>query len=235
VPGATASRRGIVVGLAAALVTACAAPRIVPVPEAGVEIDAAQGSARVTAAGVELAVQPSAWRGSPWDLDHYVTPFLVSLSNGTTEALDYDYTGFRLFDDSRFQYTALPPAEVERIFRWGATDSVRLAATASPPPILRRRIVPDPTDWWWDRYGYGWYGWPWYYPPPRPLGDIYLRALPMGALHPGARLEGYVYFLRLRKDARRLTLEFHHRVGELPRVLTLPFEVLRDRDAATGG
>src|SRR4029450_5589634 len=62
-----------------------------------------------------------------------------------------------------------------------------------------------------------------------------LRALPMGELHPGARLEGYVYFLPLRKDARRLTLEFHHRVGELPRVLTLPFEVLRDRDAATGG
>jgi hypothetical protein len=231
--GATVSRRAIVLGLAAALVAACAAPRIVPVPVAGVEIDAAQGIARVTTADVELAIQPSAWRGSPWDLGGYVTPFLVSLSNGATVPLDYDYTGFRLFDDSRFQYTALPPAEVERILRWSARDAVRLAATASPPPVLRRRIVSDPVDWWWNRYG--WYGWPWYYPPPPPLGDIYLRALPMGELHPGARLEGYVYFLPLRKDARRLTLEFHHRVGELPRVLTLPFEVLRDRDAATGG
>jgi hypothetical protein len=231
--GATVSRRAIVLGLAAALVAACAAPRIVPVPVAGVEIDAAQGIARVTTADVELAIQPSAWRGSPWDLGGYVTPFLVSLANGATVPLDYDYAGFRLFDDSRFQYTALPPAEVERILRWSARDPVRLAATASPPPVLRRRTVSDPVDWWWNRHG--WYGWPWYYPPPPPLGDIYLRALPMGELHPGARLEGYVYFPRLRKDARRLTLEFHHRVGELPRVLTLPFEVLRDRDAATGG
>jgi hypothetical protein len=210
--GATVSRRDIVVSLAALLLAACAAPRIVPVPAAGVQVDPAQGTASVAAEGVTLAVQPSAWDGSPSNLRDYVTPFLVSLSNDAATPLDYDYTGFRLFDDSRFQYTALPPTEVERLLRWS----------------------PAPVDWWW--YRYGWYGWPWYYPAlPPPLGDVYARALPMGALYPGARLEGYIYFLRLRKDVRRVTLEFHHRVGELPRVLTLPFEVLRDRDAAAAG
>ena len=49
----------------------------------------------------------------------------------------------------------------------------------------------------------------------------------MGALQPAARLEGFVYFPRLRGDARGLTLEFHHRLGELARVLTLRFEVER--------
>jgi hypothetical protein len=56
----------------------------------------------------------------------------------------------------------------------------------------------------------------------------------MGTLQPGARLEGFVYFPRLRGAVRGLTLEFHHRLGEFPRVLTLPFEVERDGDSSTG-
>jgi hypothetical protein len=231
------------VGLVGALVAGCGAPRIVPVPIAGVQIDAAQGSASVAAEGVELVVRPSAWRGAPWDLLDYVTPFLVSLANGTAWPLQYDYPGFRLFDDARFQYTALPPVEVERILRWGAGTDVRLAAITSPPPILHRRVVPDHFgDWWWDRHGwygdwyggYGWHGWPWYYRGFPVFADVHLRALPMGALQPGARLEGFVYFPRLRGEARGLTLEFHHLLRDVPRVLTLPFEVERGAHYGAG-
>lgn len=231
--GVTASRPRVVVGLALMLGAGCASARIVPVPAAGVQIDAVQGLATVAADGVELAVQPSAWRGSPWDLRDYVTPFLVTLSNGAGAPVVYDYPDFRLFDDARFQYTALPPAEVERILRWRTGGEARLAAISSPPPVIRRRVAPDPSDWWWDRYG--WYGWPWYNPRRPPVGDVYLRALPMGALQPDARLEGFVYFPRLRADARGLTLEFHHRLGEFPRVLTLRFGVERDGAGAPGG
>ena len=111
---------------------------------------------------------------------------------------------------------------------------MRLAATGSPPPVLRRRIVTEPYDWWWDRYG--WYGWPWYYPRLPAVRDVYLRALPMGALQP-ARAPGGLRLLPppARRDARGLTLEFHHRLGELPRVLTLRFEVERDAAGASGG
>ncbi len=231
--GAIAPRSRALLGLVLALAAGCAAPRIVPVPAAGVQIDAESGAARVARDGVELTVQPSAWRGSPWDLRDYITPFLVTLSNGAAVPVQYDYIGFRLFDDARFQYTALPPVEVERILRWRAGDGARLAATSSPPPVIRRRIVPEPTDWWWDRYG--WYGWPWYYPPYPPAGDVYLRALPMGGLEPEARLEGFVYFPRLRGAARQLSMEFHHRLGEVPRVLTLTFEVQRDGSDAPRG
>jgi hypothetical protein len=218
--------------LAVPLVVGCAVPRIVPVPAPGVEVDAGQATATALAGGVELAVRPSAWRGSPWDLDDYVAPFLVSLTNGTEHPLHYDYVGFRLFDDGRFQYTALPPVEVERILRWRAGEPVRLAATSSPPPVLRRQVAPGPYwDAWWGP-GYEWYGWPWY---GRPLiGDVYRRALVMGTLQPGARIEGFVYFPRLRPSARTLRLEFHHQVGDAPRVLVLPFEVDRGPSRSTG-
>jgi hypothetical protein len=231
--GAIAPRCRALLGLVLALAAGCAAPRIVPVPAAGVQIDAESGVARVERDGLELTVQPSAWRGSPWDLRDYITPFLITLSNGAAIPVEFDYIGFRLFDDARFQYTALPPVEVERILRWRAGDGVRLAATGSPPPVMRRHIIPGPADWWWDRYG--WYGWPWYYPGYSPAGDVYLRALPMGTLEPGARLEGFVYFPRLRAAARQFSMEFHHRLGETPRVLTLTFEVQRDGSDAPRG
>ena len=231
--GAIAPRCRALLGLVLALAAGCAAPRIVPVPAAGVQIDAESGVARVERDGLELTVQPSAWRGSPWDLRDYITPFLITLSNGAAIPVEFDYIGFRLFDDARFQYTALPPVEVERILRWRAGDGVRLAATGSPPPVIRRHIIPGPADWWWDRYG--WYGWPWYYPGYSPVGDVYLRALPMGTLEPGARLEGFVYFPRLRAAARQFSMEFHHRLGEVPRVLTLTFEVQRDGSDAPRG
>src|SRR5262249_34127466 len=218
------------------LAVGCATTRIVPVPTAGVRIDAAQGMASVVGDGLELTVQPSAWRGRPSDLRDFVTPFMVNLANDAAVPVEYDYVSFRLFDDARFQYTALPPVEVERILRWRAQGEVQLAALSSPPPVLHRQVVPDvPIGWCCGWGGGGGPGWPWYYPRYPVLSDIYLHPPPMGAPPPAARLEGFVYFPRLRGEARALTLEFHHRVGELPRVLTLPFEVEREPSKTTGG
>jgi hypothetical protein len=232
--GAGARRSRALVGLALLLAVGCATTRIVPVRAAGVRVDAAQGVASVTGDGVELTVQPSAWRGSPWDLPDFVTPFLVNLANAAAVPVEYDYVSFRLFDDARFQYTALAPVEVERILRWRSQGEVRLAALSSPPPVIRRQVVPDVPAGWCCGYGWGWWpGWPYYYPPYPVMSDVYVHALPMGALQPAARLEGFVYFPRLRAEARSVTLEFHHRVGELSRVLTLPFAI-HARGSANG-
>lgn len=89
--------------------------RVVPLPAAGVNVEA--GTVTIEAEGVRLAVRPSAWAGSPAYLPSYVTPFRVVLTNGTGAALTFDYADLRLFDDARFQYTALSPVEVERILR----------------------------------------------------------------------------------------------------------------------
>jgi hypothetical protein len=75
----------------------------------------------------------------------------------------------------------------------------------------------DP-DWWHSSIHAGY---------SRRYDEVLLRALPVGPLDAGARVEGFAYFPRLRPDARRVTLEFHHRLGETPHVLTLPFAVER--------
>src|SRR5262249_58290098 len=100
-----------------------------------------------------------------------------SLPQGPHLRLQYDSVALRLFDEARFQYTALPPAEVGRLLRWGGRDpDVRLAAAGSLAPINRwRPVLWDP--WWWG---------PPYYPgylPPR-LDDVLGQALPVGPVQP---------------------------------------------------
>jgi hypothetical protein len=211
--------------------------------------------------------------GSPAYLPTYVTPFRVVLTNGTGAALTFDYADLKLFDDARFQYTALSPVEVERILRsagvtggprrdtrrpgrdalersaagrrrplplllWAdrvsaPTASIRLVATMDAPsrPILRRHIV-DPAfsdPWWW-----AWPPYPYPYVTPR-LDDVYLQALRVGSLAAGAKIEGFVYFPRLRATASRLAFEFHYWQGADERVLALPFGVERGERAGRSG
>ena len=205
------------------LATGCVTARVVPLPAGGVVLDAARGSATVGAEGVELVVRPSAWRGSPAYLPAYVTPFHLELVNGSAGPMAYDYPDLRLFDDARYQYTALPPAEVERILRGSGPPGGALAAwaAAGTAPLHRRWPLWDP--WWWDP----WWGWPPAYAPPPRLDEVFLQALPVGPLQAGARVRGFAYFPRLRSDATQLTFEFHYRQGDAPRVLTLPFAVQR--------
>lgn len=219
-------------GLFVLALSACSTPRVVPLPDGDVTVDAGRASTRVAARGVELAVRPSAWRGAPWDLTSYVTPFHVHLRNDTREPLAYGYAGFRLFDETRYQYPALPPDEVARVLRWVEAEPIGPAAVVevSGRPAPRRRVV-DPWlgGWGW----WGPWGWPWPYVPPG-LANVYLSALPEGPLDPGAQTGGFVYFPRLRRESHRLTLELHHRLGEAPAVLTVPFAIERAEGGAGG-
>jgi len=212
-------RLGLALMLGAALLAGCATTRVVSVPAPGVALDP-QGGARAAADGVEIVVRPSAWDGYPSYLPDYVTPFHVVVVNGTSQPLQYDYGDLRLFDEARFQYTAIPPGDVGRLLRWGGRDpEARLAAAATSASLSWRR----PGFWypWWWGPPYYWDYWP-----PR-SDDILGQALPAGTLQPQARLQGYVYFPRLRREASQLTFEFHYRLGDVPRVLTLPFAVQR--------
>jgi hypothetical protein len=215
------------VGLAAAALTlaACAAgPRVVPLPAAGTRVEA-DGSVAAEAAGVRLVVRPSAWHGTPASLPAYVTPFHLLLVNGSAAPLAYQYADLRLFDEARFQYTALPPVDVVRLLgSFGAAPAppVLVASAGRIAGQFNRRV------WGWDPWWWGPPGWPLYGPYMAPrYDDVLLQALPVGTLDPGARLEGFVYFPRLRPDARRLVLEFHHQLGGIPGVLSLPFAVER--------
>jgi hypothetical protein len=58
--------------------------------------------------------------------------------------------------------------------------------------------------------------------------------LPMATLQPSAWIEGFVYFPRLRATTRTFSLQFHHRLGEMPRILTLSFAFERDGTTSPG-
>jgi hypothetical protein len=209
--------------LAGLVLAGCVTTRVIALPAPGVTV-APEGAAVVAAEGVELVVRPSAWQGSPGYLPGYVTPFHCLLVNGTTLPLSYDYADLRLFDEARFQYTALPPVDVGRLLRWGGEPAPVLVASMSGSYWRRRSLFWDP--WWWDP----WWGGPPYYYAPR-LDDVLSQALPVGTLQAGARTQGFVYFPRLRPEATRLTFELHYRLGGAPRVLTLPFAVERAEGA----
>jgi hypothetical protein len=236
-----AERRGGVglLALLAVLGGCVAAPRVVPVPAGGAALDPAQRSVAVQAEGVQLVVRTSAWRGSPAFLPGYVTPFHLLLVNGSPHPVEYGYADLRLFDEERFQYTALPPVEVGRLLRSrepGDPEATVATASETIPHRRRPRFVWDPfwDPWWW---GPRYHPYPDYHPYYAPYGwpsadDVLSQALPVGTLAADARSQGFVYFPRLRPAARRLSFEMHYRLGSAARVFTLPFAVER---AARGG
>lgn len=195
----------------------CAAgARLRPVASAGAALDPVAGSLTAEAEGVRLVARTPVWRGTPAFLPVYVTPLFLELANGSPHPLRYEHADLRLFDEQRFQYTALPPGEVARILRWSATAGPRVSLAAAVGVGHRRGpLLWDPW-WWWP---------PPPYPAPPPVDRVFLEALPVGTLQPAARVEGFVYFPRLRPAARRLTFEMHYRLGEAPRVFTLSFAV----------
>jgi hypothetical protein len=220
-------RHALALALVGALLAGCAPTRqVVPVAAAGIAVELGQ-SAVASPDGVQLFVRPSAWQGSPAYLPGYVTPFHLLVVNGSPLPLAYDYGDLRLFDEGRFQYTAMPPADVGRILRWSDAPSpgVVVAAAGTSASLRRGRRPVFGHPFWWDPW---WWGPP-YYAPPR-LDDVLTQALPVGILHAGARTQGFAYFPRLRPEATRLIFEFHHRLGDAPRVLTLPFAVQRAAD-----
>jgi hypothetical protein len=207
------------------LVAGCASgPQVTPVAGEGVALDPEARTAAVESEGVQLVVRSSAWRGSPAFLPGYVTPFHLLLTNGAAQPLHYDYVDLRLFDDQRFQYTALPPVEVGRLLRWSGPDI--LVAAAGPMLAHRRRaVIWDPFwDPWWGWGGWGWPYWP-YWQAPLSVEDVLAQALPVGPLEGGARREGFVYFPRLRAEVRGVFFEMRYRLGGASHVFRLPFGV----------
>ncbi len=199
--------RGIYVPLVASLLLAGCGVKWIPLPD-GATIDPATRSAIQSRDGVTITVQASAWRGSPAALEAYVTPIAFHVLNGTTQVLRITSEDFALFDEAGRQSTPLPPERVAAMF-WSGGEPVggSTALTVESGvfrPIRHRPFIhnpflfPDPffwPPWWWE---------PW--PPPGYGADIFLQALPLGRVYPGAQIRGFVYFARVDLTARRLTL-----------------------------
>lgn len=178
------------------VLTGCAAPRLVPLPD-GVVIDRELGSAARTQQGVTVTVMASAWRGSPTYLEGYVTPFYVEVRNDGAAALSLGHQDLALFDEQRTQYNPLPPDTLTQILQ--ADPSRRYPyPTHFGPLFVGRMFHPfhafhsypfaDPFFPFW-----------WSVPPsyPERWDDVFTNALVPGLLRPNARLQGFVYFRKL--------------------------------------
>ena len=188
------------------ILTGCAGIRWMPLPD-GAAVDPATRSAAQSRDGVTMTVQASAWRGSPAALEAYVTPIAFHVANGGSQILRIGGEDLVLFDELNRQSTPLPPERVAAMFRSAvgpAWVSMALAVeTGSVRPIRHRRFIDDPffphpffwRPWWWE---------PW--PPPERVDDLFLQALPLGRIYPGAQIRGFVYFTKVDPTARRLTL-----------------------------
>lgn len=211
------------------IIAGCTSQHLVPLGDGG-RVNPELKSITKTEGGATIAVRASAWRGSPSDLERYVTPFYIVIQNDTSSSLRLGYENIVLFDENRTQYNPLPPDTVARILE----SSYRRRYVFRPyfsfgfgyssfhfrryHPFFFNSIFYDP---FYD---------PWYYPPayyPQSFDDVYNNAMFPTVLQPRAKVEGFVYFKKIPTGVKSVSLEISYRVeGESElRKLGFPFAI----------
>jgi len=195
--------------------------------------------------GVIIAVTPSYWPWSPKNLGDYVTPYYIRITNNSAKTIILDYEDIVLFDQFKTQYTPLSPDTVASIFN-----------TSTPTAYQRDYSYPQVSvgvgfgfgGGYGRRYGYGGYrrgyygprvgvyGYaPVYYSPPptayysKPVNtsDILTQALPLGPVHPGATITGFLYFRDATAQASQVTLDIGYNTegSTKENILSFPFDL----------
>ncbi len=216
----------------------CASRSLVPISDTGIAFPELLRTSK-TLGNVTVVVDSSPWQGPPDYLERYITPIYVEIQNNGPISLNLSYNDFVLIDQSRTQYNPLTPQIVadtlntvpEGYFAYGPnypTVSIGLGfGYFSGGPFFGG--WPDYGPFYSPVYVYGNYpiGYypPAYYSPPA-VGNVYTRALVPGDLKPNAKLQGYIYFQKLPKEVRVVTLDVGYRLTGEPvnYELSFPFE-----------
>jgi hypothetical protein len=180
----------VLAALAASFSSALAAPRaLAPAPGAA-------ASARHSASGVQVELDPRAWRWGA--VEHSLAPVRVTVTNHGPRPLLVRTRQFALRSVWGDELAALPPYETA-----GEPETVRLERGASTgfeyAPWSPRRYgdpIRRPSDpmYFHERQGED-------APAIPPNEDVVRRALPEGILQPGGTVTGFLYF----PDQRRGT------------------------------
>ncbi len=199
----------IIAGAAVAMACSSNTARIRTAPGDVVVPGPGEG-AEATAAGVRVVARAHAWQWGPADLDSKVTPFLVQLQNNGTSSISVRYNRISLTDADGHRFEVMPPYDID------ATLTERFTVTNPYYGYDRFLIAPYLSRWYprLVRYQGAFAYDPAYYSPymtayraiQLPTADMVQRALPEGVLSPGGKVEGFVYFQHLHKDARTLTV-----------------------------
>ena len=193
--------------------------------------------------GVSISVTPSFWPWDPKNLQEYVTPYYVSITNNSNKTIFVEYDNIALFDQFKTQYTPLSPDTVANIF--GTSNSGTVYQEGYSYPSLSVGVGFGFGGGYARPYGYGYrggyrprvgvYGYSpvYYYPPPvyysRPVNtsDILTQALSLGPVHPGATVSGYLYFRDTIAEASQVNFDigYSQEGSDNVTVLTFPFDL----------
>ena len=195
-----------------------------------------------------MPLPPSYWPWSPKNLNDYVTPYYVKITNNSAKTIILDYEDVIIFDQFKNQYTPLSPDTVASIFNTGTGTTY---SGGYSYPQLSVGVGFGFGGGYGRRYGYrgyrrgyygprvGIYGYSpvYYYPPPayysRPVNtsDILTQALPLGPVHPGATITGFLYFRDTVAQSSQITLDIGYNAegSTKENVLSFPFDMTLNR------
>jgi len=189
-------------------------------------------------AGVQVTVQAEAWRGNPEHLDRALTPFKVTIDNGSDDPLRICYEDFVLETGRSIQHLPLPPLHIRGEVIELADSPVYLPRYAIVPRFTHRGFL---VSRWYLPYYSGLTPWdyPWainhayydiYYPRwavKLPTEEMIARAIPEGVIEPGGKVSGFLYFPALENDVSRVTFMANLSTAqkeELLATIRVPFE-----------
>jgi hypothetical protein len=184
--------------------------KLSPAPEASVAAGPGEG-ATTTVDGVRVTARAQAWQWDPSDLNTKVTPLLIELENNGNHPLLVRYNSISLVDSMGHRFNVMPPYDING----AVAETYRVS---NPYYGFNRFFVAPYLSRWYPRFspysGAFAYNSAYYSPyltqyrdVQLPTVDMVQRALPEGVLQPGGTAMGFVYFQRLDRDARTLTLD----------------------------
>lgn len=159
------------------------ATKLVPMQVESGTINPKENSQTIGKSGVTVTVRAAETDFYSYNLQMNLAAFTVAIENHTDREVEFAPDSFILVDDQARQYYALPPEKVREMI---AKDSYYLI----PYPYVGFYYLEDyEKSSFYNTYTSDV---PYYYQMyPQ---EIATKALPMGPIIPGARVEGYVYF-----------------------------------------
>ena len=179
--------------MAGALALAACATALRPAPEAMTAPSWGLG-AMGEADGVRVLARPGAWIGYPRQLDGELTVVLVLVQNDGHHRVRLRHQDFALVRPDGRRLAAIPPFEI----RGTVGEPVDMAYPALYPPwffVGHHHFIYNP---FWEPF----YSYPSVVYVPLPTGDMIQKAMPETVVEPGARIQGFLYLPRLRKEDR---------------------------------
>lgn len=211
---------GLILILGIFLLFGCASSRnVVPISD-GAEINSESQSATKTDEGVKVTAQGAAWERKLKNLEKYVTPFYITIQNDTATGLTFSYDDLALISEAQVQYNPLTPETVAQILR----DSQNRYASG---PAVSVGVgtgfgIGD------DAFSFFNIFFPvWSASPPEKVEDVFAEALAPSVVQPKSTLQGFVYFKKVPKEVKRVTLKVNYNLqGNAERhELSFPFEL----------